>query len=80
MKLEHELEIFRHEWGGVNVTAYDDSLVYRVAPKYGKKAAYAANIICKDLGLDLVAEGSALLADDSFCVKAKSKKDEGNNV
>jgi hypothetical protein len=73
--LQEDLMIFMQAYGGVKVSVYQDMLVYKVTPGYGKKAAFNAGIILKDLGMDdrLEAIPADWLSNDSFSIVEKNK-------
>ncbi len=69
--LEEELEMFKLNWGGIRVSQYPDSLVYKVAPGWGRKAAESANRLIESLKLNLRAESNDFPANDGFFVEEK---------
>ena len=71
--MKQDLDIFREAWNGFHVMQYDNELVYRTVRGFSDKAARRANELIAELGLDLEAIPTDLLAKDSFHVKKPEK-------
>lgn len=71
MSLDETFDKFQQEWKGVQLTRYDDKLVYRVADSYSQRAAKRANELIDILGLPLIAIPKNTHPFDSFVIQKK---------
>lgn len=71
MTKEEQLIKFREEWDGIQVTQYDDFLVYKVVNRFSKSATCRANQLIEELNLNLKAESTS---DNSFIIKSTDMK------
>lgn len=73
--IDIDLERFMIAWGSTRCYVEKDFIVYKTAVSYGKRAAYNAEILLRDLGLDgkLEAIATDLPANDSFRIQIKKK-------
>lgn len=73
--MNEELEKFRVQWQGIEVTVHDDHLHYSVAWGYGNRAANRANKLIEAMGLNLIAESSSNTSG-FFTVKQKDNEND----
>ncbi len=67
--MTNHLEIFRHHYPSINVTVYDDYMVYKVQVGAATRAAIHAMEVVEEYGLNLLVIPASGHRKDSFLVK-----------
>ena len=70
MKTQEQLETFWKNFRIGNPMVYEDCVVIKVARGFARAVSEDANKLIGELGLDLTAIPTSLLADDTFCVQS----------